>query len=307
MQVIARYRNGNITTTLYDDGTKLRYCPDDIPRTEFAENIDIKITDACDGGCPFCHEASTKDGAHGAIMSLPFLDTLHAGQELAIGGGNVLLHPQLDDFLLLLKEKKVISNITVMCRHFVESVDRIYKLFLNKMIYGIGVSVPADLNREYIKKLTEALDKYPDMKKNIVIHVIAGVISNTTLNRLANKGYKLLILGYKDLRKGIEYKENHDISKKTEMIKTYVKHILTEKTGEFEVVSFDNLALSQLDIKSIVPKEDWMAYYMGADATSTFYIDVPNFKFAASSTAPLDKRYNIMDNLDHMFNYIRKD
>lgn len=53
-RLLGRYQNGNYTVTLLDDGTKIRENDLDELIPAFAENCDVKITDRCDGGCPFC-------------------------------------------------------------------------------------------------------------------------------------------------------------------------------------------------------------------------------------------------------------
>mgnify|MGYP000993229224 FL=1 len=59
--------------------------------------------------------------------------------------------------------------------------------------------------------------------------------------KLKNKGYKLLILGYKDLRRGTSYKKEHEDQIKNNQQEIYdnIHKILTA----FDVVSFDNLAI----------------------------------------------------------------
>lgn len=59
MEILNQYINGNTLVTIYNDGTKIREYNKD-PQPEFPESIDLKITDYCDMGCPYCHESSTK-------------------------------------------------------------------------------------------------------------------------------------------------------------------------------------------------------------------------------------------------------
>lgn len=53
--MIKTYQNGNYKVIMFDDGTKVRQCPDNedfIP--SFSENTDVCITKYCDAGCAFC-------------------------------------------------------------------------------------------------------------------------------------------------------------------------------------------------------------------------------------------------------------
>ena len=78
------------------------------------------------------------------------------------------------------------------------------------------------------------------------------------------------------------------------------------KNGWFNVVSFDNLAIEQLDVKRLLSDEEWNEFYMGDDSVFTFYLDLVDSKFAGNSLAPEDERYDILDNIDKMFERIRK-
>ena len=125
---LAHYKNGNYDVFLFEDGTKIRYTEEDEFKPEFAENIDVKITDRCTGtNCQFCHEGSGPDGNQGDL-NLSFFKTLRPGTELACGGGDVLEHPGLDAFLERMKKQGVVCNMTVNQVHFLQSYDRIKRL-----------------------------------------------------------------------------------------------------------------------------------------------------------------------------------
>ena len=44
-KILGKYRNGNYSVCIFDDGTKIRKTDDDEFCPDFAENIDLKITD----------------------------------------------------------------------------------------------------------------------------------------------------------------------------------------------------------------------------------------------------------------------
>lgn len=48
-------------------------------------------------------------------------------------------------------------------------------------------------------------------------------------------------------------------------------------------------------------------FYAGDDGTNTYYIDMVERKFARSSTSPFDKRYDLLDDVDEMFEVIRNE
>ena len=134
MELLGRYKNGNVITTIYSDGTKERFTYDDEFHPIFAENMDIKICNRCDRGCPWCHEGSTPDGKLGDIMNEKFINTLHAYQEVALGGGNVLEHPDLIPFLQKLRDKK---GVKIMLKALRE--NKIYPLDSVKILEYINL------------------------------------------------------------------------------------------------------------------------------------------------------------------------
>lgn len=69
--------------------------------------------------------------------------------------------------------------------------------------------------------------------------------------------------------------------------------------------SDDNLAIEQLNVKSLLTNEEWEEFYAGEEGSSTFYIDMVERKFAKNSTASFDKRYDLLDSVDEMFHVIK--
>lgn len=293
MGLLGEYNNGNFRTQIFVDGTKIRETEDDEFNPAFAENMDVKITNYCDMGCPFCHEGSTTDGKFGDILNEKFIDTLHPYQEVALGGGDTTSHPDLIPFLHKLKERKVIANMTVNQIHFEKKQDLIKQLVNERLIYGLGVSI-VNPTEHFI----ELISQYP----NAVIHVINGILKPSDLEVLANKNLKMLILGYKRLRRGNDWiREDHENIMEKQM---WLYDNLAEIIKQFNVVSFDNLAIEQLNVRRLMSNEDWNEFYMGDDGSMTYYIDMVERKFARSSTADFDKRYDLMDSVDDMFRKI---
>ena len=293
MNLLGIYKNGNFTTKIFSDGTKIRETEDDEFIPDFAENMDIKISNYCDMGCKFCHEGSTKNGRHGDVLNQKFIETLHPYQEVALGGGDATSHPDLIPFLHKLKDRKVIVNMTVNQQHFEQKQELIKKLVDEKLIYGLGVSLvnPTD---EFIS----LIQQYP----NAVIHVINGILKPSDVEMLSDKNLKMLILGYKQLRRGGEwYSEDHENIIIKQM---WLKENLGGIIERFKVVSFDNLAIEQLEVQRLMSQEEWDEFYMGDDGSMTYYIDMVEQKFARSSTADFDKRYDLLDSVDEMFKKI---
>ena len=122
------------------------------------------------------------------------------------------------------------------------------------------------------------------------------------IKALENNNLKMLILGYKHLRRGNKYfeTEQNNIEAKQKWLYENLEDIIQK----FNVVSFDNLAIEQLDVKRLLTQEEWDEFYMGDDGVMTYYIDMVERKFAQSSTSAFDKRYDLLDSVDDMFKVI---
>lgn len=288
MKIVGYYNNGSYRVYIMEDGTKIRSSDDDTFIPDRVESIDLKITDYCDMGCKFCYENSTTEGKH-ANLKNPLLYTFPEYTEVAIGGGNPLSHPQLDEFLKLLKEQKCFANITVNQIHFINEIDRLREMRDKKLINGIGVSI-INPDKEIAKKMAE----FP----NSVAHVIGGITNLGTLKKMSENGIKkILILGYKATGRGNECYFNNEKQIKSNIEE--VKNNISEIKNMFDIISFDNLAIKQLDIQNHMSKEEWDSFYMGDDGNYTMYVDLVNEEYAKNSISGMT--YDLLDDINSMF------
>ena len=295
MKQLASYQNGNYTVTIFDNGTKIRENNLDFFDAEFPESMDCKITNQCPFGCPRCPQRSTPNGKHGDIMNAEFVNKLRKGTEMAIGGGAVTSHPDLVPFLKKLKQIGVIPSITVNQKEFMGNFDLIDMLVKEKLIYGLGVSF-SSFDDDFWNKIIKS-------NPNIVVHLIAGIHGGDVFDYFANKGAKILILGYKDFGRG------HELLEKANGIITaqlnWLKKNLKSYMHKFKVISFDNLAIEQLEVKKILTDKEWKSFYQGDDGTHTMYVDLVNKQFAKTSTST--NRYPLLSNIDDMFKIIKEE
>lgn len=296
--LIGQVKNGNYIMQLWSDGTKIRYNNLDYFEPESVESIDLKITNCCNGVngvlCPQCHEKSNPNGKHGDIMNLKFIDTMLPYTEVAIGGGDPLIHPDLVPFLEKLKERNLIANMTVNQWTFMQNLDKIDWLIKSELIHGLGVSLN-DPTEEFI----EAIEKYP----NAVIHVICGIVDMLQLKKLSGHHLKLLILGFKTYGRGEPYYKA--LSGQVEALKSrfYEELPAIIEDGLFDCVSFDNLAIEQLNPKRLMSDEEWQKFYLGNDGFASMYVDAVNEEFAKSSVST--ERYPVEDDIKTMFDKVR--
>lgn len=290
------YKNGNYIVIIdAETGTKTRFTNQDEFRPKFAESADVTLTYQCDGGCPFCYADCTPEGKHADLMSREvslLIDSLHPHTELALNGNDLSI-PHLEEFLTKLKEKRVFANITVNQKHFVKNIDLLGEWTTKGLIKGLGVSLtdPHDKNLYQITR-------FP----NAILHTVAGILSPEDVSALADKNLKLLILGYKQKGRGKKY-YSPEVEHKINTLKELLPSML--ETGQFNLISFDNLALEQLAVKNLLTEEEWEETYMGDDAKFTFFIDLVNKTIAPNSLTT--KTIPISDwDIVKMFQKVRK-
>lgn len=290
--MLARYKNGNCVVTIYKDGTKTRDWPDgEIASPDHPESVDMKITNRCDKGCPWCHENSTPNGQHANVSRIiDAMDGLSPGVELAIGGGNPLLHPSLVTILDKLKERSLIANITVSGETYFhpETVDFLRQLQEDSLLFGIGISNPS---------LYRVLQINDMLLPNNVCHAIVGVHNPHSVMQILHDGGEVLLLGYKSYGRGVNFADAN-----MGQWRYFVHAMVGIGNG---TLSFDNLAIEQLGVRNLVPKEIFDKHYMGDDGQFSMYFDAVKNQYAISSVSP---RIDARDlTIIEMFNRLQKE
>lgn len=323
MKVLATYKNGNHRVKIYDDGTKIKETFDekaDHFTYDFPENFDIHINNRCNAGCKYCHEGSTKTGEVPSLYNMifseyteepvtktqtkikgkytRFYESLRPGTEMAIGGGNIFESDaaEFHTFLALNKHKGIISNITVNQVHVKPNIEKLKSWVKEGLVHGIGLSLINSKDEEFWKCVDE-------LGENVVIHTIAGILSEEDMPYL--KGRKVLILGYKDLRRGHDLLTDQKTRAKIQLNKAWLHVNLPEISEECKLISFDCLGIRQIEPKEALgmSDEEYNMIFQGSDTDvhdaegnitcATMYIDlVGGPKCARMSTAGLDKRYS---------------
>lgn len=250
------YINGDYKIIINKQGTKIRTGHG---RAKFPESIDLKITNHCNAGCAYCHELSTIKGKHAPLSKIiELLNQLHAGTEIAIGGGNPLAHPNINEIINEARQRSIIPNITINEQHI--------PLYLQNPLPIMGLGISLTLNPNWYN-----IDKALDAHDHVIFHIINNIHPQWILNYLT-KNYvnAILILGYKRYGFGLKYEPPHP-NLQWQTLKTNI--------------CFDNLALEQLQIRNQVSNEHWNARYMGDDGQFTMYIDLVTNNYAKNSTS----------------------
>lgn len=260
-RLLKEYYNGNLVQ-LFENGTKIRTGNNE---AWYPESIDLKVTDYCDMGCPFCHEKSTVLGKHAKLETvIAILNKLpqHGGIELAIGGGNPLSWIFMEEFVQWAKNKFIL-NITLHENHLKKLTNTEINLLTS--FAGIGVSVISS------KPLSNYIE-HP----HLVAHMIAGIHSIDFIKDTLKNNNKALILGYKTYGRGEQF-----LSEKITSEISRLKYNLRNIMGLNQVLAFDNLAIEQLKPERFI--KNWEEIFMGEDATHTLYVDSVKNEYAKSS------------------------
>lgn len=262
---------------------------------DFPDSIDLKITNKCSWACPYCHESSTKDGEsfdyNKTIKILSQLPELPI--EIAIGGGDVLDAPDFKKLVRWLNDRGNKTRATVNMK----DVLKRRKAFENSLKDVEAVGISLDSLPEFIKNwegkdsLNCTIHGQNDLfvqDKAYVAHIIAGVFPYKDLETLfdASDAVPILILGYKQWGRAKDTPLPKDLEKFKETLWELIIKMKNESYDRFacgRTIGFDNLALEQLDIKSLLPEDEWQRIYMGDEGGHSMYIDAVKGEYAMTS------------------------
>lgn len=299
--LLHQYLNGNTQVSIFDDGTKERIW-EGLPDPIWPESMDCKITNYCDNPIcvKWCHEKSNQSGKHADLKrAVSLFDDLPAGTELAIGGGNPFSHPDFEWFLGELKNRGILANVTVNSYHLFnkETDDWAKNLMDQKLIRGLGISY-------FSQYLVGKSDGVCQFNPNTVFHLIMGVHSLEDLRRITDfyPYSKVLLLGYKQYGNGETY---YSERVKNNLYEWYVRLHEFFKIKNL-VLSFDNLAIKQLNLRRFFPENSWNEFYMGNDGQFTMFLDLVERQYTTSSTSSVRFVLQDTDTTAKIFSQIRK-
>lgn len=273
-----RYKNGNADVWLdLRDGTRIIEYPDNEPLTlETPLNIDIRVSTQCPYGynvvtkkstCVFCHESALVNGQecdYGSLLRVLMDAKLPRGTEIALGVNQVT--DNLIQFVKNLYRLGLVVNITMNERYILEYGDNGLKQLL-PYVFGLGISYRS---LQGCLSLPDWIAEYP----HTVIHVINGIDDFDDVKELGIKYRKLLVLGEKDF--GFN-RGKVDLSTKAH--KQWKANIM-QLTKIFDIVSFDNLGLQQLEIRGKITDEEYKSFYQGEHS---MYINAVEQYYSPSS------------------------
>ena len=250
---------------------------------DYPLSLDLKITNYCKVGCPWCHESSDKYGKHSdPKLLLEKLSGLPKNTEIAIGGGNPLSHPQLTQIINGLVEYGYIVNMTIRDLDVTE---------VSQKIKGLGISITPGLSpKNYLDFISS--------RENTVAHMILGINTIDDYNEVKKYFSRVLWLGFKTWGRN----KNAIIPDITKLRREIIRDLYY---GRANILAFDNLSLSQLNLKTAFLKNEWERFYLGPEFTSSMYVDAVKGEFSGYSTSPDRVSWNNISLIDYFRKYAK--
>lgn len=205
-------KNGNyFIATKMEDNKRLALRFSETPDLELIpktpELVDIKLTDVCHIGCAWCYQGSVSDSLHGNLdMIKTVIKSLDPKiTEVAYGGGDVLMHPDIVEILEYSREHGLSSsNITMNWQSILRYPEEVKAVM--PLLDAIGCSITG---AGQIKQVVEKLKEYGHYNPSrICFHIIPDLYSKRLITKILNELMEhspesdILFLGYKTNGRG---------------------------------------------------------------------------------------------------------
>lgn len=278
--------------------------------SEFPDSIDLKITNLCSIGCPYCHESSSPLGKVFDIdKTIKILSKLpKVGIEIAIGGGDILTCPlKVSELVSWLRNNNFFPRVTINYKSIKlyssnsgAEIDDL--LNFNNNIGGIGISID-EFREKDIENVNNSL--WLRGSNSIVYHIIAGIFPISDIKPLIESNNNVLILGYKNFGRAYGVSPKYSIKEWEKELKRVLYRYRYDNLSS--KIAFDNLALEQLNIKDSLTTEEWEKFYMGKEFSHSMYIDAVEGIFSPSSRDSFRMSWDDIDILSFFKKYKKID
>lgn len=252
----------------------------DLPITElvYPEFYDIKITDTCAGGCPYCYQKSTKNAEPYKDVTKKlrkFFSSLPKDKlpyQIAYGGGEPTSSPEFEDIIRMTKEEfDITPNFTTNGLWTTRSRDEQEKhcMFVKELCGGAAVSTHSHLRNYWLR----AVDNYTNFSIRTNLHCI---ISD-------EKSVDVFLRIFEDLKDGIEYfvllpytNQGRAADRPKEVAWDYLCEVYPQEPTDKEKIAFGAmffpyLQKNQLDVKLSLYEPDIFSKYIDCKDNGYFY------------------------------------
>lgn len=173
----------------------------DDPIPEYPELIDLRITNRCDHGCSFCFMNSNMYEQDASMENIRYvLEELKGRKtEFSIGGGNILLYPNLDKLFNLMKDHIINVTINVKDCETILASESLTALF-RTCVNGIGISIFDTDDIETVRNFTNIIRNGIYVSMHIIPEYLGFSKTKAIINKLEFEN--ILLLGYKTNGRG---------------------------------------------------------------------------------------------------------
>lgn len=214
---VARYDKPGNYWTLFDrnsgDKVRMRFAPGGkstpILKAYAPELVDVKITDFCPFNCAYCYQGSTMAGQHADIGTLRRLAKALGYLrvfEVAIGGGEPTLYPNLAHVLWLFREEGVVPNFTTKSLEWLRNDRQRHEIM--EQVGAVAYSVTCDAD---VEKLASYIDTYELDRNKFAVQAVVGTMPEyslrTIMTKAAQRNIPLTLLGFKTTGRGKGFKQ----------------------------------------------------------------------------------------------------
>jgi hypothetical protein len=265
-----------------ESGNKMTFSFSENPapreRAQIPELLDIKINQYCPFGCAFCSQASTQEGGHADLSEWSLTHYLVEDCkpfEVALGGGEPTLHPQLGTFAKQLNSSGINVNLTTRSlawiRNLTPEVGQHFK--------AVGFSCHA---ASEVLKLVNVLPTWegaPAFRLHVVVGSMPLQEIKNILQVAASVRMEVLLLGYKPVGFGEEY-ATHDM--------TGLFAFVLEMRSTLRLAIDTQLAVAW---EEGLKDAQWGSLYYAEEGAFSGYYDLMAKELRPSSYAP--KRFSV--------------
>lgn len=252
-------------------------------RSTVPELIDIKITNYCSAGCPYCYQDSSTTGTHASADDLNTF-AREAGRlgvfEVAIGGGEPTSHPQFINILREFRENGIVPNFSTQQIDWLNNSEIVKAV--KKYCGGVALSTQdpdranAFLRECYKKEIRSS------------IHYVLGITPLSNLEKMLKSDShdswttrNIVLLAYKQMGRA-----TNTPPKNYAGWENIVRKWGLQKEWNVAVDSF-----LVRDVEDNFSREEIPAHlFENGDGKFSLYFDAVEGTYAAHSFMPLEKR-----------------
>jgi MoaA/NifB/PqqE/SkfB family radical SAM enzyme len=165
------------------------------------ELVDVKITDACSKGCPYCYQDSKPDGVHadlhGLIEALSELKVF----EVALGGGEPTSHPDFVTIVRRFRESGVVPNFSTKSLGWLRDDRKWPSVVENCGKFALSVETADEA-----KDMMALVQSKGICRDKVGLQVIIGLVESwefcNILEFATKESVPITLLGYKPVGRG---------------------------------------------------------------------------------------------------------